>query len=329
MVFLGSAEVAQTTLDTPATVHTVEVADNYGHFQIEPLARGFGHTLGTPMRRILLSALPGAAIATARFDGVLHEFSTLEFMREDIVEFLLNVKRIRVRSANLEPSVVFLEKSGPAEVTAEDIELPSGVEIVNPAHYLATLTRKGTLRTEFTVEQGAGYVGAEERSGLPIGVIPLDMVFGPVTKIEYHVEQATVGRETEFDRLIIKIWTDGTMGPEDALRAAARQLVEAFGLIAGLEEGPAQPEPELALADAEAQGEPLEDLKLSNRAMNCLKRHGVDTIQELAQMSEEDLFGLRGMGVRLVEEIRDSLGSRGLSLAGEAPSEAPSEVLEG
>ena len=321
MVFLGSLEIAQTTSEAPATVHTVDVAENYGHFQIEPLRRGFGHTLGTPMRRILLSSLPGAAIATARFDGVLHEFSTLEFMREDIVDFLLNVKRIRVRSANTEPSVAFLEKSGPTEITAADIELPSGVEIVNPEHHLATLTREGTLRTELTVEKGSGYVGAEERSGLPIGVIPLDMVFSPVTKVGYHVEHATVGRETEFDRLVIKIWTDGTMGPEGALRAAAQQLVDAFGLVAGLEGDASLPEPESALADAEAHGEPLEDLKLSNRAMNCLKRHGVDTVQELAQMSEEDLFGLRGMGVRLVEEIRDALVSRGLSLAGEMPSE--------
>ena len=307
--------------DVQPTVETVEVADRYGHFHVEPLRRGFGHTLGNPLRRILLSSLPGAAVATVRIDGVLHEFSTLDFMREDVVEFLLNVKRIRVRSVEPEAAVCYLEKSGPAVVTAGDIEVPSGVEIINPDHYLTTLTGEGALRAEFTVTQGVGYVGSEERSGLPIGVIPLDMVFSPVAKVEYHVESARVGQETEFDRLVVKLWTDGTIGPEDALRTAARQLVESFGLIAGLGEEEAAVQPEGALVAAEAPGEPLEDLKLSNRATNCLKRHGVETIQELIGMTEEDLYSLRGMGVRLVDEIQQALSARNLALSDAGPPE--------
>ena len=326
-MFLEPLESPQPTPLQPG-VEAVEVADNYGHFQIEPLRRSFGHTLGNPLRRILLSSLPGAAVSTARIDGVLHEFSTLEFMKEDVVEFLLNVKRIRLRSHESESVICYLEKEGPAEITAGDIELPSGVEIVAPDQYLASLTEKGTLRCEFTVEQGIGYIGAEERKGLPIGVIPLDSVFSPVTKVEYHVESARVGQDTEYDRLVIKVWTDGTTGPHDALRGAAAQLVDSFGLIAGVEDGVATPSRDLGLSEPEAPGEPLEDLRLSNRAMNCLKRHGVETIQELTGMTEEDLFGLRGMGVRLVDEIRDALGTRGLVLTdGTAADAAPADEL--
>jgi DNA-directed RNA polymerase subunit alpha len=321
-VILESIESAPAVEDVQPSVQTVELTENYGHFHIEPLRRGFGHTLGTPLRRILLSSLPGAAIATARVDGVLHEFSTLDFMREDTLEFLLNVKRVRLRSFQSDGAVCYLDKTGPAEITAADIECPSGVEIANPDHYLGTLAEDGTLRAEFTVERGVGYVGAEEHSGLPIGVIPLDTVFSPVAKVEYHVEHARVGQETEFDRLVIKVWTDGTTDPQEALSGAAGQLVEMFGLIAGVGDPDTMAPATQVAAEIDVGGDPLEDLKLSNRALNCLKRHGLETVQELARMTEDDLFGLRGMGVRLVDEIRDALESRGLSLvAGEHSEE--------
>jgi len=318
-VFLGSAEMSQSDDEIQASIQTVETNESYGHFQIEPLRRGFAHTLGNPLRRILLSSLPGTAISTARVDGLLHEFSTLDFMREDLVEFLLNVKGIRIRSDDPDPGVCELEMEGPSEVQAGDIKLPSGVEITNGDHHLASLTGEGTLRVEFTVETGSGYVASEERSGQPIGVIPMDMVFSPVTRVEYHVEDARVGRDTEYDRLIVKIWTDGTQEPLESLRGAARQLVESFAVVAGVEETPSVETTTLLPAQVEVPGEPLEDLRLSNRAMNCLKRHGVDTVQEVSEMSEDDLYGLRGMGVRLVEEIRASLATRGLTLMGDPP----------
>jgi DNA-directed RNA polymerase subunit alpha len=296
-------------------VEPKEVTDDYGLFHIEPLQRGFAHTLGTPLRRVLLSSLSGAAIGTVRIDGALHEFSTLDFMREDVVEFLLNVKRVRLRSFNREPSICHLECAKKGVITAADIEVPSGVEIVNPDHYLGEMTDSGPLRCEFTVEQGVGYVASEKSDYLPIGVIPLDRVFTPVTKVEYGVEHGRVGQDTEYDRLVLEIWTDGSKDPHDALREAAQQLLDAFGLISGGEGFAAVPAADLIVDQAVAPVEPLEDLKLSNRAMNCLKRHGLDTIQEVAALTEEDLFALRGMGLRLVEEIRDALIERGHSLA--------------
>ena len=325
-MFLGPVESAQAEADIQPAVQMVEVGDNYAHFQIEPLRRGFAHTLGNSLRRVLLSALPGVAIATARVDSVLHEFSTLDFMREDLVEFLLNVKGVRLRAHDSESAVCYLEAEGPAEVTAGDLELPSGVEIVNPAHHLASLTDAGILRAEFAVETGAGYVGSETRGDLPIGVIPLDMVFSPVTKVEYHVEPARVGRESEYDRLVLKIWTDGAMSPADALRGAAQQLIESFQLIAGVDETVDVVTSAFMPPAPEAEGDPLEDLKLSNRALNSLKRHEFETVQELVRMSENDLYELRGMGERLVNEIREALEARGLALADNTP--APDESQE-
>jgi DNA-directed RNA polymerase subunit alpha len=321
-VFLESLEAASPAESAPIAVEAKELGDDYGLFHIEPLRRGFAHTLGTPLRRTLLSSLPGAAIATARIDGALHEFSTLEFLREDIVEFLLNVKRVRLRSFNREPSLCMLEQTGPGIVTAGQIEVPSGVEIVNPDHYLAELTGEGSLRCEFSVEQGVGYVPSEGTRTLPIGVIPLDRVFTPVTKVEYHVEHAQVGQDTEHDRLVMQVWTDGSTGPHDALRAAAQQLVDSFSMI-GDDDLVVGSTTDLLADQGVAPGEPLEDLKLSNRAVNCLKRHGVETIDEIAAMTEDDLFALRGMGVRLVDEIRAGLAQRGLTLAdGVAPEES-------
>lgn len=321
-MLLDSPEAPSQIEPIQVTVIPKEVTDNYGLFHIEPLPRGFAHTLGTPLRRVLLASLPGAAIGTARIDGALHEFSTLEFMREDVVEFLLNVKRVRLRSFNQEPAVCQLERTKKGAVTAGDIEVPSGVEIVNPDHYLGEMTDAGPLRCEFTVEQGVGYVPSEKSDFLPIGVIPLDRVFTPVTKVEYSVEHARVGQDTEYDRLVLEIWTDGSKDPHDALRAAAQQLIDTFGLISGAEELAAVPASGLLVEQPTEVVEPLEDLKLSNRAMNCLKRHGLETVQEVAAMTEEDLFALRGMGLRLVDEIRDALTERGHSLAGpEAPVE--------
>lgn len=313
-MLLESLEAASPVEPDPIAVEPKDLGDDFGLFHIEPLRPGFAHTLGTPLRRALLSSLPGAAIATARIDGALHEFSTLEFMREDIVEFLLNVKRVRLRSFNREPSLCMLEQTGPGVITAGNIEVPSGVEIVNPDHYLCELPSEGLLRCEFTVEQGVGYVPSEGAKSLPIGVIPLDRVFTPVTKVEYHVEHAQVGQDTEHDRLVLQVWTDGTTGPHDALRAAAQQLVKSFGMIGG-DEVAAGPAVDLLADQGVAPGEPLEDLKLSNRAVNCLKRHGVETIEEVAAMTEDDLFALRGMGVRLIDEIRAGLAQRGLTLA--------------
>ncbi len=314
-MFLGPVESTQAEADIQPAVQVVEVGDNYAHFHIEPLRRGFAHTLGNPLRRVLLSALPGAAFATARIDSALHEFSTLDFMREDLVEFLLNVKGVRIRSLDAESAVVYLEVEGPSEVTAADLELPSGIEVVNPAHHLASLTDAGFLRAEFSVESGAGYIGSETRGDLPIGVIPMDMVFSPVTKVEYHVESARVGRESEYDRLVLKVWTDGVMSPADALRGAAQQLIESFQLIAGVDETVDSVTSAFMPPIPEAEGDPLEDLKLSNRALNSLKRHELETVQELIRMSENDLYELRGMGERLVTEIREALELRGLALA--------------
>jgi DNA-directed RNA polymerase subunit alpha len=281
------------------------------------------------MRRVLLSSLEGAAIARINVDGVLHEFSELPFMKEDVTRFILNLKNARFRLHGSGPVNGLIEKKGPGVITDGDIQIGPEVEIVNPDHYLAALDNdEGTLRVELVIERGVGYMGAEEQAQRhEIGVIPIDARYTPVTKVQYAVENARVGQATDFDRLVLNVWTDGSVRPEEAVLQASQILVESFSMVSGVgkPEAVALPGESGSLDEGGEAAFPVEDLKLSNRALNCLKRHGIDTVDALIQLSEDDLFELRGMGIKLVDEIREQLAAQGLQIRDGEPVTAGNE----
>ncbi|GAA1181291.1 MULTISPECIES: DNA-directed RNA polymerase subunit alpha [Nesterenkonia] len=295
------------------------VADNRSRFIIEPLEPGFGYTLGNSLRRTLLSSIPGAAVTSIRIDGVLHEFTTIAGAKEDVTELVLNVKRLSVSSEHDEPVVAYLRKEGPGEVTAADITPPAGVEIHNPELHLATLNEDGKLDLELTVERGRGYVSASQNKAgdSEIGRIPVDSIYSPVLKVSFKVEATRVEQRTDFDKLIVDVETKPSVVPRDALASAGTTLVELFSLARelnvaaeGIEIGPSPTDAALA-ADMAL---PIEDLELTVRSYNCLKREGIHTVGELVARSEADLMDIRNFGAKSIDEVKDKLTELGLSL---------------
>ena len=297
-----------------------EVISEYrSRFIIEPLEPGFGYTLGNSMRRTLLSSIPGAAVTSIRVTGALHEFTTLEGVKEDLTDIVLNIKNVVFSSDNDEPSVVYIRKSGAGAVTAADIAVPAGVVVHNGDHHIATLNSKANLEIEMTVERGRGYVTAvqNKQSGGEIGRIPVDSIYSPVLKVTYKVEATRVEQRTDFDRLVIDVETKQSMKPRDAFASAGRTLVELFGLARelnldaeGLEMGPSVMDAALA-ADLAL---PIEDLDLTVRSYNCLKREGIHTVGELINRSEADLMDIRNFGSKSIDEVKAKLASMGMSL---------------
>ena len=286
---------------------------DYAHIVAEPLEKGFGTTLGNSLRRVLLSSLPGAAITSVRIEGVEHEFSTIDGMKEDVTEFLLNLKEVRLRAFSDRPARLFLEVGGPGEVTAAQIESTADYEIVNPDLVLATLDNKeASLVVDLNVETGRGYLPATVSEGLPIGVIPVDAIFTPVRRVNFRISNTRVGQETNFDRLDLEIWTDGTMDGQVALSAASEILREQFLefqlLVGEVEAAPIEiEEPEVL----EGYDMPIEQLQLSVRAYNCLKRSGLMTVGAVLEKSEEELLALRNFGEKSYLELRDKLVNSG------------------
>jgi DNA-directed RNA polymerase subunit alpha len=294
-----------------------QISDVRNKFTIEPLEPGFGYTLGNSLRRTLLSSIPGAAITQVKIDGVLHEFSTVEGVTEDVTDVVLNLKELVFRSENEEPTTVYLRATGPTTVTAKDLELPAGVEILNPDKHIATLNKNATLSMELRIEQGRGYVAAATAPKEAIGTIPIDALFSPVRRVTYEVEPTRVEQMTNYDRLILDVETDGSMSPSDALSAAGSTLVNLFTLFADLGEGPGLdlgPE----VGEDEVSGvlaQPIEDMDLTVRSYNCLKREGVTTVGELIQKSEDDLLEIRNFGQKSIDEVKAKLEDMGLGLA--------------
>ena len=295
------------------------VSERRSRFIIEPLEPGFGYTLGNSLRRTLLSSIPGASVTSVRIDGVLHEFSTVPGVKEDVTEFLLNLKSLVVSSEFDEPVVAYLRKQGPGAVTAEDISAPAGVEIHNPELYIATLNDTGRLDIELTVERGRGYVSAAQNKNADaeIGRIPVDSIYSPVLKVSYKVEATRVEQRTDFDRLIVDVETKPSIVPRDALASAGKTLVELFGLARelnveaeGIEIGPSPVDAAMAADLALA----IEDLELTVRSYNCLKREGIHTVGELVARSEADLMDIRNFGQKSIDEVRQKLGELGLNL---------------
>ena len=288
-------------------------------FVLEPLEPGFGYTLGNSLRRTLLSSIPGAAVTSIRVDGVLHEFSTIDGVKEDVVELVLNIKNIVVSSEFDEPVVLVLRKSGAGVVTAGDIEVPAGVEIHNPELHIATLNDKGRLEVEFVVERGRGYVSAVQNKtqNQEIGRIPVDSIYSPGLRVTYKVEATRVEQRTDFDKLVLDVETKPGRTPKDAVASAGSTLVELFGLARelnelaeGIEIGPSATD----MYAAEQLSTPIEQLDLTVRSYNCLKREGVHTVGELLSRSEADLMDIRNFGAKSIDEVKAKLQSLGLSL---------------
>ena len=306
------------------TLTEESLSENRSAFVIEPLEPGFGYTLGNSMRRTLLSSIPGAAVTSIRIDGVLHEFSTVAGVKEDVTEIILNLKSLVVSSEHDEPITAYLRKTGAGPVSAADIQAPAGVEIHNPKLHIATLNDKANFELELTIERGRGYVSSVQNRNeyAEAGQVPIDSIYSPVLKVSYRVEATRAGERTDFDRLVVDVETKPSMTPRDAVASAGRTLVELFGLARdlnteaeGIEIGPAPVETVLSSEMAM----PIENLDLTVRSYNCLKREGINTVSELIALSEHQLVNIRNFGQKSVDEVRDKLAEMGLSLKDPMP----------
>jgi DNA-directed RNA polymerase subunit alpha len=308
----------------PRIVHE-EMDERRGVFVIEPLDRGFGHTFGNSLRRVLLSSLEGAAVTAVKIEGVAHEFTTLPGVREDVTDIILNLKSLIVRLHGASPEIeVYIAKKGPGMVSAADIEAPADLEILNPDLEIANLDAKGKLEMALTVGRGRGYVPAELNRGpeTSIGVIPIDSIFSPVRRVAYEVEAARVGQRTDYDKLVLDVTTDGSIDPKEAIARSAEILIRQLAIFTDLDriEG-------FAEVAAEAAGEapvthgmenfPIEELELGVRSYNCLKRVGIETIGDLTSKSENELVAIPNFGRKSIEEVREALAQHGLTLKGE------------
>ena len=300
---------------------TIEALDeeenNRQRFVIRPLEPGFGHTLGNSLRRTLLSSIPGAAVTQVRFDDALHEFSTIRGVKEDVNDIILNLKDLVLRVAVDEPVMLRLDKRAPGEVTAGDIQSTADVEILNPELHLATLDKDGRLAVDITVERGRGYASAEQnKKSSTIGVIPVDSIFSPVRRVAFSVEPTRVEQSTNYDALVLDIETDGSISPREALASAGDTLRSLFALVAEMSEAPQGLE--LGEVGAAVQSDdlnlPIEELDLSERPRNCLKRAQINTIGELIQKTADDLLAITNFGQKSLDEVIQKLDERGLSL---------------
>ena len=305
-------------------IETEELSEDgsYGRFVVEPLERGYGTTLGNSLRRVLLSSLPGVAATYLKLDGVVYEFSTIPGVKEDVTEIVLNLKGLTAKILSDGPKVVYIDAEGPCEVTAADIKADSEVEILNPDMHIATLSKGGKLGMELTIDKGRGYVPAERNKQLnnTIGVIPMDSIYTPVSKVNYKVENTRVGQVTDFDKLTLEVWTNGVISAEDAVSLAAKIITEHLNLFVNLsaegagadimvEKGDAGKEKVLEMT--------IEELDLSVRSFNCLKRAGINTVEDLISRTEDDMMKVRNLGRKSLEEVINKLDSLGFTLSKE------------
>ena len=303
----------------PTITKEVDANGQYGKFVIEPLERGYGTTLGNCMRRVLLSSLPGAAITSVKIDGILHEFSTIPGVKEDVTEIILNLKKLAIKMTGENEKRVIINEVGPKEVTAADIRGDADIEIFNPELHIATLDENTTLVMEINLARGRGYVPAENNKdeSTPISVIPTDSIYTPVRKCNFTVENTRVGQVTDYDKLILEIWTDGSVTPSEGVSIGAKIIQEHLDLFIGLgsevegmkfmiEKDEDRKEKALVMA--------IEELELSVRSFNCLKRASINTVEELTQRTEEDMMKVRNLGMKSLVEVKNKLAELGLSL---------------
>jgi DNA-directed RNA polymerase subunit alpha len=301
------------------TVDQDSLTDKYGKFVAEPLERGFGITLGNSLRRVLLSSLQGAAITSVKIDGVDHEFTTISEVTEDVTDIVLNLKEVLLRLHTSEPKILRIEATGPREVKAGDIVGDDQVEILNPGHHLCTLSEGGRLSMELTARRGRGYVPAERNKipGAPIGTIPVDALFSPVRKVNYQVTNARVGQVTDYDKLALEVWTDGSVSPADALAYASKILKEQLSIFVNFDETEEPLPVEQPLLDQKLNENlfrSVDELELSVRSANCLQNANIKTIGDLVQRTEADMLKTKNFGRKSLKEIKEILAEMGLSL---------------
>jgi DNA-directed RNA polymerase subunit alpha len=305
-------------------IETVELSDDatYGKFVVEPLERGYGITLGNSLRRILLSSLPGAAVTSVQINGVLHEFSTIDGVVEDVTTIILSLKKLALKIYSEEEKTLEIDVQGDGVVTAADITHDSDVEVLNPDLHIATLSKDAHLQMKITAVRGRGYVPAEGNKSeeQAIGVIPIDSIFTPVSRVNYQVENTRIGQVTNYDKLTLDVWTDGSIRPEEAVSLGAKIVTEHLNIFVGLTDQAQKAE--IMVEKEEDQKEKvlemtIEELDLSVRSYNCLKRAGINTVQELTQKSEEDMMKVRNLGKKSLEEVQEKLEELGLGLRNE------------
>ena len=305
-------------------IETLDLADDgtYGKFTLEPLEGGYGTTLGNSLRRVLLSSLPGVAVTSVKIDGIQHEFSTIPNVKEDVTEIVLNIKSLIAKLHSEEPKTVYIEAEGPCEVTGASIKCDSEVEILNPDLHIATVDEGGKLFMEMTIDRGRGYVSSDKNKSEQniIGVISVDSIFTPVIKVNYSVENTRVGQQIDYDRLTIEVWTNGTITAQEAVSLAAKILTEHLNLFVGLSTTGFE-----SNIMVEKQGDDkekvlemtIEELDLSVRSFNCLKRAGINTVEDLITKTEDDMMKVRNLGRKSLEEVIAKLDSLGFTLASE------------
>lgn len=294
----------------------------YGKFVVEPLERGYGATIGNALRRVLLSSLEGAAVTSVRIEGITHEYTSIPGVVEDVIDIMLNLKSVVVKTDSVEPQHLRLDATKPGPVLAGDIELPAGVKIVNPDCVICTLSQGGSIHADITVEVGKGYVAVdvlkEQKNGLPIDLLPIDAVFMPIKRVSYNVEPARVGESLDYDKLTLEIWSNGSIEVGAALSKASNLLIEHFSQIAGISGTPVQVKPEVEetapVEEVVAPTLSIEDLELSVRAYNCLKRASINSMSELLKKSEHDLLNIKNFGKKSSDEVIEKLHQMGLDL---------------
>lgn len=297
----------------------VDESTNYGKFVIEPLERGYGTTLGNSLRRILLASLPGAAVTSVQIDGVLHEFSTIDGVTEDVTQIILNIKKLALKLDSDDDKTLEIDVKGPATVTAGDIEADGDVEILNPDLYICTVAEGGRFHIRMTAHKGRGYVAADGNKvdDMPIGVLPIDSIYTPISRVNYQVESTRVGRRNDFDKLTLDVWTNGSISPREAISLAAKILTEHLDIFVNLTDEAKNAE--IMVEKEETHKEKMlemtiEELDLSVRSYNCLKRAGINTVQELTNKTETDMMKVRNLGRKSLEEVKAKLTDLGLSL---------------
>jgi len=292
---------------------------SYGKFVIEPLERGYGTTLGNAMRRILLSSLPGAAVTTVKIEGVVHEFSTVPNVKEDVMEIILNLKSLAIRADGELPATAIIDVLGPGAVTAADIRSDGSIEVMNKDHYIATVSEGGRFYAELTIDKGRGYISAEKNKqySTSIGMLPIDAIYTPIKRVNYTIENTRVGQITDYDKLTLEIWTNGTITPDEAISLSAKILIEHFKLFLSLTDHADKVE---IMVEKEEDNKDkvlemtIEELDLSVRSYNCLKRAGINSVQELVLKSEEDMMKVRNLGKKSLEEVEQKLAALGFNL---------------
>lgn len=305
-------------------IHKIDENVNYGKFVVEPLERGYGTTLGNSLRRILLSSLPGAAVTSIQIDGVLHEFSSIEGVVEDVAQIILNIKKVSLKIESDDEKSLEIDVKGPATVTAGDIQGDSDVEILNPDQYICTVADGVTFHAILTADTGRGYVSADEnkarKDDMPIGVLPIDSIYTPIERVNYQVENTRVGQRDDYDKLTLDVWTDGSITPSEATSLSAKILTEHLALFVNLTDE--AKDAEIMVEKEETHKEKMlemsiEELDLSVRSYNCLKRAGINTVQELTDKTEAQMMKVRNLGRKSLEEVKVKLTDLGLSLRNE------------